>query len=253
MILIPSSGVLPPKELPSGTNDVHLWSARLDISGDYLRQLETTLSPDECRRAEKFTLDQHRAHFIAGRGFLRSILGYYLQIEPAHILFTYNSYRKPGLDPSTGQDMLHFNLAHSNGVALFAFTRGAEIGVDIEFIRDDTDIEQTGAMVFSPAEISTLRALPPEIRRLAFFQYWTRKEAFIKAVGQGLTLPLRHFDVSGSPENAVANVGDRHEHLGFTNWYVRDVSPLQGYAAAIACAGNDWQVSGFRMPDTHPF
>ncbi|HRI60694.1 MAG TPA: 4'-phosphopantetheinyl transferase superfamily protein, partial [Saprospiraceae bacterium] len=193
MILLPPLWELPPEDLTCTDQAIHLWLVRLDIAESQYRYLGDLLSPDEQQRAKKFTFDQHRARFIAGRGFLRSILGKYLQMEPAQIRFQYNTWGKPALDPSLGINTFHFNLSHSNGLALFAFTQAGPIGVDIENIRPQTDIEQTGALVFSSSELAALQSLSPEIRRITFFQFWTRKEAFMKAKGDGFSLPLREF------------------------------------------------------------
>lgn len=253
MTLLLPSWTLPPENLDLTAHAVHLWLAGLDVAESQLSYLREMLSPDERQRAEKFTFDQHRTHFIAGRGFLRSILGRYLQIEPARIRFQYNARGKPALDPSLGINTLHFNLSHSNGLALFAFTQAGPIGVDIEHIRLQTDIEQTGALVFSSSELAALQSLSPEIRRITFFQFWTRKEAFMKAKGDGFSLPLREFDVSQAPEMPVLHIEHLNEQPRFTTWHVQDVSLLPGYVAAVAREGNEWPVSFFRMPDVYPF
>lgn len=184
---------------------------------------------------------------------MRSILGRYLRMEPAQIRLQYNPFGKPALDSSLGQGVLHFNLSHSNGLALFAFTQAGPIGVDIEYIRLQTDIEQTGALVFSTSELAALRTLSPEIRRTTFFQYWARKEAFMKAKGGGFSLPLREFDVSQAPEKSVLHTRYPNEEPRFTDWHIRDIGLLPGYVAAVAREGNEWPVSFFRMPDVYPF
>lgn len=251
MSLLSSIWELPPEELTCPTQAIHLWLARLDAAESQQRYLLDMLSTDERQRVEKFTFDQHRTRFIAGRGLLRSILGRYLQIEPAKIIFQYNPWGKPALDPGMKQDALHFNLSHSNGVALFAFTRAGSIGVDIEHIRLQTDMEQTGAIVFSETELAVLQSTAPELRRAAFFQYWTRKEAFMKAVGEGFSLPLREFDVSVAPEKPVAYTGIRSEQSRFANWHIKDITSMEGYVAALACQNHRWPVSFFRMPDAY--
>jgi 4'-phosphopantetheinyl transferase len=251
MSLYPPFWELPPEELTCATRDIHLWLARLDVAENQRSYLEGILSPDECQRAEKFASDQIRAHFIAGRGFLRCILSRYLQMEPAQIRFRYNRRGKPFLERSIGKDALHFNLSHANGLALFGFTRTSEIGVDIEYINDQTDIEQTVALVFSPAETAAFQALPAAQRRNAFFQFWTRKEALIKAMGDGFSLPLREFDVSQAPEKPVLPIAAPNIQSADKQWRIKDINVLPGYVAAIAREGNKGPVSFFRMPDSY--
>src|SRR5207245_9098248 len=131
-----------------------------------------------------------RHHYIAVRELLRSILCKYLAKEPGQLRFSYNPYGKPELASPADSGALRFNLAHSRGLALYAFTRRRQIGIDVEMIRPDFATEEIAARFFSPAEIAVLRSLPRELQPLAFFSCCTRQEAFIKARGMGLSLPL---------------------------------------------------------------
>lgn len=253
MNLLSPSWVSPPDKLTLSASAVHLWLVRLDISEEKSGQLAGWLSPDEHRRAESFKFDQLRNHFIAARGVLRFILGQYLQLNPGQILFRYGAFGKPAIESFGGRNMLYFNLSHSNGLALYAFTPGGEIGVDIEHVHESADIEQTAAIVFSDSEITALRALPEEARRPAFFQYWARKEAFIKATGEGFSFPLRSIDIQQSPGKVLANAESPEKQWQYGNWSIRDICPMQGYAAAIACRNDEYPVSFFRMPDMYFF
>lgn len=252
MILPDPPWALPPDELMLNTSSVHIWFARLDVEETRQQYFQASLSQDERRRAEKFSFDRHRDFFMSGRGMLRHILGRYLQVEPASIRFEYNAFGKPSLEPSPDRRPLFFNMAHSNDHALFAFTLDGAVGVDIESIRDDIQIEQTGALVFSEGELAALRGLPAAQQHHTFFTFWTRKEAFIKGMGQGLTLPLRQFDVRHTPEQPVQYEGEAMAQLQQNDWFVRDIDLTKSCCAAVAMQGCTWDVSLFRLPDVHP-
>ena len=171
-----SSWDSPPKTLVLPNNAVHVWRASLHMSAPYLRAFEDTLAADERARAERFYFQKHREHFIAGRGLLRDILSRYLDREPAQLRFCYNAYGKPSLTEETSAEGICFNLSHSHEMALYALTRGREIGVDIEYFRPDVEAEKLAERFFSPREVAVLRALPEHLRKEGFFNCWTRKE-----------------------------------------------------------------------------
>src|SRR6185503_16840317 len=201
----PSVIFFPP---PSGRielgSEVHVWRAQLDLGDGPRAKLEQTLSADERARAGRFHFEKDRHHYIAGRGSLRAILGRYLDLEPDQVRFSYNAFGKPGLDPGAHQSSLHFNLAHSHGLALFAFNRNRQVGIDVEWIRPDFATHEIALRFFSPPEVSALCSLPSSLQPTAFFNCWTRKEAFIKARGLGLSLPLDRFVVTLAPDAAPA-------------------------------------------------
>ncbi len=181
-------------------NEIHLWHATLDLQPPGIQDLQRTLTMDEYRRAGRFRLHRDRNRFIVARGLLRVILACYLHENPAHLRFCYSPYGKPALATKPAGDTLNFNLSHSDGIALYAVTRGRELGVDLERIRPDRADENVAEQFFSPREMAALRALPPNARPEAFFACWTRKEAYIKATGDGFTIPLNQFSVSISGE-----------------------------------------------------
>lgn len=241
----------PPAELPLLTdNAIHLWLASLDTSEALQQRLERWLSPDERERAARYMQDRHRMRFIAGRGMLRGLLGQYLRIDPSKIAFDYNQFGKPVL-ASGGMPDLYFNLSHSRHLALFAFTRAGEIGVDIEFISARTRIDDVSGMVFSPPELAVLKALGPEARRSTFFTFWARKEAFIKVSGAGFSMPLEKFDVSRIPDAPVAFLDIPDAKAPFPALHIRDIHPIPGFSAALASAQQDTQVLYFSLPDLH--
>lgn len=232
-----------PPEHPSLERDaVHVWRARLDQPELIRRGLLELLDADELSRAERFHFTKDRDHFIVGRGVLRSLLARYLEVEPAGLRFDYNSYGKPALAQIQEQPPLRFNLSHSQQWALYAFTLEREIGLDLEYMREDFAGEEIAERFFSRREVEMLGALPLDRRTEGFFNCWTRKEAYIKARGEGLSLPLDRFDVSltpGEPAALLRTIGDEREA---SRWSIKELSPWAGYAAAVAVEGHDWRL-----------
>ncbi len=233
----------PPKTLRLPSNAVHVWRASLVVPVSYLRTLEGTLTADECARAERFYFQEHRERFIAGRGLLRNILSRYLDSEPGQLRFRYNSYGKPALTAETGAEGFCFNLSHSYDTALYAVTHGREIGVDIERFRPDVEVEKLAERFFSPREAAVLRALPEDLRKEGFFNCWTRKEAYIKAEGEGMSIPLSAFDVSLTPGEPAALLRSQNSPQETSRWSLQALDPKPGYAAALAVKGHDWELT----------
>lgn len=227
-----------PAGLALQQHEIHVWRVRLDAEGSDVRALYGLLTADERRRAARLVFDEDRDHFVVARGMLRLILGHYLSREPEHLRFCYNTYGKPALADNEAQ--WRFNVSHSHGLALYAITRGREVGVDIEYMRPQVAAGHVAERFFSPQEVRTLRSLPREQQVQAFFDCWTRKEAFIKAVGEGLTLPLDQFDVSLTPGKPAALLRTRWNPAEATRWLLQALEPGPGYAAALAGEGHDW-------------
>jgi 4'-phosphopantetheinyl transferase len=206
------------------------------------------LSEDEGARAARFYFQKDREHFIVARGLLRSILGRYLDSEPSTLRFSYSNYGKPAL-VGAEEAALRFNLSHSGGLALLAVTRGREIGVDLERVRPDFVDDQIAERFFSPREVARLRALPPGVQLEAFFTCWTRKESYIKAHGEGLSLPLDGFDVTLTPGEPAALLSTRGDLREAALWSLRALHPWPGYVAALAVEGHDWQLKTWRWPE----
>ncbi len=236
----------PPAKLSLEEDEIQVWRAHLGLARQRLERLANTLSPDERTRAARFHFARDRDHYIAGRGLLRSILGKYLATEPGQLRFSYNAYGKPELESPANSRALRFNLAHSRGLALYAFTRRRQIGIDVEMIRPET--EEIAARFFSPAEIAVLRALPRELKPAAFFNCWTRKEAFIKARGMGLSLPLDQFVVAFAPGESPALVSAANDPQAAEHWAIAALEPGDGYAAALAVEGRDWELKCWDGP-----
>lgn len=230
-----------PTNLVVSENDVHVWRADLNIPAWRLNLLAQTLSSDEQQRAERFYFEQDRMHYIAGRGLLRTILGRYLDLEPSKLEFCYSSRGKPALVNTNSGETLYFNLSHSNGLALYAVTRSRSIGIDLEHVRPMPDAEKLAQRFFSPQEYAVISTLLPEQKQEAFFNAWTRKEAYLKATGDGLA-GLEQVEVSvtpGEPPELLSIQGDRQIA---SQWSVYQLTPAPGYIAALAVEGHDWHL-----------
>lgn len=226
-----------------------MWRVSLALPPRRVQRLYLVLSPDERARADRFRFKEHRERFIAARGMLRTILGRYLDRPPEHLQFCYNPYGKPALKPG-GARGLDFNISHSQDMALYALAWDRPLGIDLEYLRDqDAALEQLVARFFSPSEREALRKLPSEKKTLAFFKVWTRKEAYMKARGQGLTLPLQQFTVSVAPDEPARLLNDNHDPQAVTRWTLWDVDPGHGYVAALAARGASWRVACWQWPE----
>jgi 4'-phosphopantetheinyl transferase len=240
----------PPSQLLLGTIDVHVWRVSLEQSPEVVERLRSLLSVDEQSRADRFHFKSDRCHFIVARGCLRIILGRYLEMAPAEIRFSYADHGKPQLANSIAQSReLKFNLAHSGRLALYAFTRIGEIGVDLEHIRPEFTGDNIANRFFSPAEVDCLSRLPALARHEAFFNCWTRKEAFIKAKGMGLSLPLDQFDVTLEPSEPATLLRTRWDEEEAARWSLEAIDAGEGYVAAVAVEGHDRQLSCWQLED----
>lgn len=230
--------------LPLPTDEVHVWLAKLD---DYPADgLKMMLAADELARAARFRFDKDRNHFIVARALLRKLLAAYLEVGADRLQFCYAEKGKPALEERP-PGSLKFNLAHSYGLAIYAFCWNREIGVDLEFIREDLAVEEIAERFFSESEIQTLRDLPEKLRKQAFFDCWTRKEAYIKARGDGLSMPLDEFDVTLRPGEAAALLRNHTDPGEVTRWSMQTVDVPAGYVAALVASGKEWKLKTFNL------
>jgi 4'-phosphopantetheinyl transferase len=225
--------------LVSGSLDI--WSAPLDLSAALVDDFFATLSADERQRAARFGTEQLRSRFIAGRGRLRAILAQYLEAVPAEIQFEYEGRGKPALAKPWKSRGLHFNLSHSHGWALLAVA-DREVGADVEQLRPMQNMERLVERYFGDAEIAQWRQLPQDARPLGFFHGWTRKEAWLKAVGSGLSFPLDQVQVSLAPDRPARFLSIRHDLHEASQWWLDSFTPAAGYVAAVAMRGKPTNV-----------
>ncbi len=228
---------------PSPQDDVQIWLANLDsLSADELRACVAVLDPSERARAERFRFPQDRHHYEAARGLVRYLLGTTLGKAPAEVAIVCGPHGKPMLRGKPGEPGLHFNLSHSAGRAIFALSWSREVGVDLEAAANlSKDLDHLAARILSPRELKSWRNLSnTELRGAEFLRAWTRKEACVKAIGQGLGIDVRKIEVI---DTANAQEGSLIEitvvESDHTRWLVRDVSVPAGFAAALAVPSHD--------------
>ena len=239
---------IPQKEILLPEDEVHVWRVNLGQPPLRVRGLFDVLAPEERERAQRFHFQKDRDHFVVARGLLRTILARYLGLEPHQLSFRYSFYGKPSLAEESNSGDLRFNLSHSHELALFAVTRGRELGIDVEYIRPEVAEEQIAERFFSTREVAMLRALPINLQAEAFFNCWTRKEAYIKARGEGLSLPLDQFDVSLAPGEPVALLETRTNLEDISRWSMTGLAPGTGYTAALVVESRNWHLRCWQWP-----
>jgi 4'-phosphopantetheinyl transferase len=215
-------------------DEVHVWHQDLNGGSSAIETFHGVLSSEEQQRALRFRFDRDRNESIVTRGTLRILLASYLRLAPMQLSFAYSEYGRPRLTPEAQANTIDFNVSHSGGQALLAFARGRTIGIDIERVRRDFATGEIAERFFSMAERDALRELPPGQRHEAFFRCWTRKEAFIKALGEGLSHPLDQFDVSLAPGAPAVLLATRPDAQEATRWKLCDIDVPGDYAAALA-------------------
>jgi 4'-phosphopantetheinyl transferase len=229
-----------------GENEAHIW--RIDFSDWQGREdaFVSILTSDESERASRFRLLHDRQRFILRHGLLRTILSGYLGMPSASLRFDYSSYGKPDLHTDYHKNALHFNMSHSHQMALIAVASHEHIGVDIEYVRSDFDHQRIATQFFSIDEQEQLRRVAAAERARAFFMCWTRKEAYIKALGMGLSLPLDQFDVSLHPAQPAKLLAARNDLPGPEHWSLYHLEPARDYAAALCLPRGDWRLRGWK-------
>jgi 4'-phosphopantetheinyl transferase len=230
-----------PASLSVPAGEIHVWRVDLEQSEDVVQQFRSTLESDEIHRADRFHFEKDRRAFTVSRGFLRHVLSRYLATKPEALRFAYGPYGKPALNGEHTNSSLKFNMSHSRGVGLVAVTETKELGVDVEYIRADFASEDIARRFFSPHEVAAFNALSNELRVAAFFRCWTRKEAYIKAIGRGLSQPLEGFDVTLAPDAPPALL--RADEDDASRWSLSDIDVGNDYAAALVVEG---QISEIR-------
>jgi len=194
--------------------EAHVWRVPLDVGEADVAAHRALLSEDERAKADRFYFDRDRRKYTVARGTLRTLLARYFSSDPRAFTFAYGERGKPSIEGD-----VRFNVSHSGEVALLAFARGVELGVDVEQVRADIDIPGLARISFSPEERAALFACPVEERLTAFYALWTRKEAYIKAIGLGLAMPLDGFTVTCTPEATLVRVeSDPREAAHWRMW-----------------------------------
>ena len=220
-----------------GCGGIHVWRAGLDRSPEIVALLLNRLPVCERERALRFRFSLHQGRFVLARSILRRILSFYLDTDPWEIRLSTSRHGKPRIDPGMHRGDIRFNLSHSRDLALYIVAEGREVGIDVEYPDRGGAPEKIARRFFSPAEADRLESLPENHRISAFFSCWTRKEAFVKAMGAGLSVPLSDFTVTVRPEDPPEVLYTAWDDIGPSKWTLMDIDPGGGYAAAAAVAG----------------
>lgn len=222
----------PPPTPTLPLDEVHVWRGALDWPSAALREL---LTPEEMARAQRYRFERHRRRFVAARALLRLVLARYLDIGPAQVRLRYGPYGKPALLAPEGTGM-QFNVAHTGDLALYAIAGGRSVGIDVERVRPVPDVDALVARYFAPGERERFRALAPEERLRGFLAGWTRKEAYMKARGEGLAIPLNAFEVNLAPAAPARLIHDRRHPTAPAHWWLSDLDLGPEVVGAIAVA-----------------
>lgn len=231
-------------------NAVHAWVSPLHVPWDERMALAKVLDAAERDRASRFRFPKHRWEFVTARGTLKTVLGRYLDVPADRVRLAYGEKGKPYLVGPEGSLDLRFNLSHSGDFFLIGVAAGRELGIDIERIRADLADDGMARTSFSEPEVAVFRALAAHQREQAFFACWSRKEAFIKATGEGVSYGLQDFDVTLGPEEEPRLLGCRKDAAAVSRWKLRALDPVPGYAAALVAEGHDWRVECFHWRST---
>jgi 4'-phosphopantetheinyl transferase len=243
-----SAGSLPaawdpqPRDQSLAENEIHVWAAFLEQPALSTSHMLRALSPDERSRAERFYFPRDRRRYIIAHGFLRAVLARYLGVDPGDVLVRYLPSGKPELAPERSADRLQFNLSHSHELALCAIGRGRRLGIDVEWIRRDLAGEGIAERLFAPCEAAALRILPRSRQTEGFFARWTLKEAYLKARGVGLRVPLNQFAVTLAADQSAALLFDATDRQAASRWSLQSLDVGAAYAAALAVEGQGWRV-----------
>ena len=233
-----------PKQVhPLPDDQVHIWRVPLNQSSERTLLSLEVLSPDERERAARFHFDKDRNQFVQARAALRFILGEYLNGQPQELEFSYGAQGKPALAKVHAESELRFNLSRRDGLALLAVCRGREIGVDVELVRTGMSLFEIAEISFSARELTTLRSLPESLQASGFYNCWTRKEAYVKARGEGLSFPLKQFDVSLTPGDPVQLLQVRDNLDDVDRWTLQEIPVGENYVAAVIVEGVNLKVT----------
>jgi 4'-phosphopantetheinyl transferase len=228
----------PPAELPWPHDDVHVWRATLALPATAADRLKQCLSPEERDRMGRFHFEQDRRRHLVGRGLLRTLLGRYLNLAPQDLRFAIAAAGKPHL--ASGQGQLQFNVSHSGEYVLIAIADGRAVGIDVEQVHDDFDVDEVAVHFFSANEQHDLETFTGRAKIEAFYNCWTRKEAYLKAQGAGLSFPLDQFDVSLRPGEPARLIATRPDPAEATRWQLSGLDVADGYKAALVVEGQGW-------------
>lgn len=233
-------------------NEVHVWKSLLDFDDESIAAFFNLLSDDEIQIALRFRFDCHRKQYIASHGLLRSILCEYIRIEPQFLTFRTNQYGKPRLSSNRNISDIRFNISHSHKLCVIAVAKELEIGIDIEFIHRDINFLEIAKSVFSKNDLATYRSMPENVQKIVFFRCWTRKEAYLKAKGKGLSPNLDQLEVCflHSESDGILSSADSPGKDKY--WHLFDITPFPGYTGALSTEGKPDNIKYFNAISIFP-
>jgi len=226
-------------------NQVDVWRVDLSRQQEGIQRCRQLLSPDEIDRADRFYFEKHRRRFTVARAAMRQILARYVNVAPRDLVFSYGVKGKPELADGPKKSGITFNLSHSSELALLAVANGPPLGVDVELVNPEFATEEIAERFFSASEVNCLRTLPSSERAKGFFSCWTRKEAYIKALGEGLSIPLDSFEVAYGPGVSAALLQVRVNPGEVSRWSMYDLNAGGKYKAAMVVEGKGHRVKFF--------
>ena len=237
MTTVPEGWPTPPVELPFPLDRIDVWRVPVEVEAMPEEEWRGILAADEVARASRFHFDRDRNRYRRGRTALRILLGRYLEVPAAEIRFQYESHGKPEIAHPHNARELRFNSSDSGGLVLIAVTAGTVVGVNVERLRPMPDLVNIATRFFSAREVQDLLAFSEEKRPEAFFACWTRKEAFLKAMGVGLSYPLSAFSVSVNPDGPAKMLELGEDKSAAGKWSLQDLQPGEGFRASLAWEG----------------
>jgi 4'-phosphopantetheinyl transferase len=230
---------LPPADLPPLERGVHVWAIGLDDDNVDLGQAREFIFVDERERAERFKFERDRRRYLIAHASLHEILRRYLPIDSEPLSFDYGSNGKPKLSQALAASGVQFNLSHSSELALLAVTQRDEVGVDIEYVKENFEFQDIAEKFFTAKEVATMRSLPVHLQRRAFFKCWTSKEAFLKAKGTGLSGNLDEVEISLTATQEVQITAS------VPGWSLTELAPIDSYEAALVVEGAPLPISHY--------
>ena len=239
------SSLFRPTRLSLAKEDVHVWLSFTEEMLPRFRSFLATLAADEIEKARRFHFQKDRDRYVLARGVLREILSIYAGIHPSELRFCYGAHGKPAFTSEGGDERLSFNLSHANGVVVYVVTHDREIGVDLEYLSEGIDVREVAGRCFSRREVSLLEQLPTGLRQEAFLTCWTRKEAYVKARGEGLSIDLQSFEVL-THGDLVPRLHIESDPRAAAQWSLMDLDAPAGYVGALAVEGNAHRVRYWR-------
>lgn len=232
----------PPRALQLSSRYIDIWRVTLDLPPVRVRKYHAMLSGEELERCARFKSEQRRREFIIGRGMLRMLIGKCLDQDPAVFDFSYSEHQKPYLHETELGAPVGFNLTHSHDLALIALTLGRDLGIDLEYLRYDVEFKALARRFFSKQESQSIEAYSNALLPEAFFACWTRKEALLKALGEGIAFGLRDFSVNVDPRIREVALETHWDPAESTRWSILNLSPGDNYTAAVAASGGKFEL-----------